>query len=450
MKINELPTPCYVIDEGRLEENLKILKNVEDRTGAHILLAQKCFSGFCEYPLIAEYISGTTASGLYEARLGYEEMASRFGRENHVYSPAYREEDMEELAGICDHIVFNSKAQLLKYKTVIDAANVAGNRGTALHSDAYSAGSTDISDYSSNEPSDVVSSAVNIRVNPDNNCILSDMHYRYSDKDCSSLDNGRKHNVSIGVRVNPECSTQEGHAIYDPCSPGSRMGIKLQDFDEEIMSMIDGIHFHTLCEQNSDDLEITLHAVEEKFGPYLHRLKWLNMGGGHHITRKDYDVERLIRLIKHMKETYDLEIYLEPGEAVALNAGYNVTKVLDIVKNDIPILILDTSAACHMPDVLEMPYRPPLKDSGEAGEKLFTYRLSCNTCLAGDVIGEYSFDHEIKVGDRLYFEDMAIYSMVKNNTFNGIPLPAIAAMDRNGDCRIIKEFGYEDFKMRLS
>ena len=381
MKIHELPTPCYVIDEGKLEDNLKILKTVQDRTKAKILLAQKCFSAFCEYDLIGRYISGTTASGLYEARLGHEEM----GKENHVYSPAYRPQDIKELCTICDHIIFNSKAQLMKYYPVA--------KEVALKT---------------------------------------------------------KKSVSLGVRINPECSTQKDHAIYDPCAAGSRMGIRACDMDDEIISHVDGLHFHTLCEQNSDDLETTLMAVEEKFAPYLHKVKWLNMGGGHHITRKDYDIERLIRLINHMKDTYDLDIYLEPGEAVALNAGYNVTTVLDIVKNDIDILILDTSAACHMPDVLEMPYRPPLKDSGEANEKKFTYRLSCNTCLAGDVIGDYSFDSQIKTGDRLYFEDMAIYSMVKNNTFNGIPLPSIAVMDRNGDCRIIKEFGYNDFKERLS
>ena len=381
MKINELPTPCYVIDEGKLEDNLKILHDVEEKTGAKILLAQKCFSAFYEYPLISKYISGTTASGLYEAKLGYEEMQ----KENHVFSPAYRQQDMEEILNICDHVIFNSKNQLLKYKDLVDKVNQSGNR-----------------------------------------------------------------KVSIGLRINPECSTQTDHAIYDPCAPGSRMGIRLSDFDDELADMVDGLHFHTLCEQNSDDLETTLKAVEEKFGKYLNKMNWLNMGGGHHITRDDYDIERLVRLVNHMKETYDLQIYLEPGEAVALNAGYLVTEVLDIVDNEIKTLVLDASASCHMPDVLEMPYRPPLKDSGEVGEKNYTYRLSSNTCLAGDVIGDYSFDKEIKIGDKLYFEDMAIYSMVKNNTFNGIPLPAIAAMDKEGNCMIIKEFGYEDFKGRLS
>ncbi len=381
MKLHELPTPVYVIDEGKLENNLKILRSVEEQTGARILLAQKCFSAFLEYPLIGKYISGTTASGLYEARLGYQEMQ----KENHVYAPAYKDDDMEELAVICDHIVFNSKAQL--------------------------------------------------------------MHHAQRARDIAKEHN---HHISLGVRVNPEISTQKDHEIYDPCGRGSRMGIRACDFDEEIAGMIDGIHFHTLCEQNSDDLETTLVEIEAKFGKYLHKMKWLNMGGGHHITRDDYDIDRLVRLIKHMRDTYDLQIYLEPGEAVALNAGYNVTQVLDKVKNDIEILILDTSAACHMPDVLEMPYRPPLRDAGEDGEKKYTYRLAGNTCLAGDVIGDYSFDHEVNVGDKLIFEDMAIYSMVKNNTFNGIPLPSIAAMDKDGECRIIKSFGYDDFKMRLS
>lgn len=380
MNIYELPTPCYVIDEGKLKKNLEILSMVEKKSGAHILLAQKCFSAYCEYPLIAQYISGVTASGLYEAKLGYEEMGRPFKKENHVFSPAYREEDIEEISMICDHIIFNSKAQLMKYKDVVKK-------------------------------------------------------------------NGK---ASIGIRINPECSTQTDHEIYDPCAKGSRMGVRISDFDEEILSNIDGIHFHTLCEQNSDDLETTLNAVENNFGKYLYHVKWINMGGGHHITREDYDVERLIRLINHIRETYGVEVYLEPGEAIALNAGYNITKVLDIVENDIKILILDTSAACHMPDVIEMPYRPPLKDSYDSGERAYNYRLSSNTCLAGDVIGDYSFDKEILVGDKLIFEDMAIYSMVKNNTFNGIPLPAIAVMDENGECRIIKEFGYEDFKGRLS
>ena len=379
MRIEELKTPCYVIDEKKLRENLEILAGVRQRTDCRILLAQKAFSCFYEYPLIGRYLDGTTASGLFEARLGREEM----NLENHVFSPAYRDQEFDETAGLCDHIVFNSFEQLRKYA-------------------------------------------------------------------------GRCQGKSVGLRINPECSTQEDHAIYDPCAPGSRLGVTAEKFEEavrrepELLDKLDGLHFHTLCEQNSDDLERTLAAVEEKFGRWLSGMKWLNMGGGHHITREDYDIPRLERCIRRAQETYGVCVYLEPGEAVALNAGYLVTEVLDVVENGIRTLILDASAACHMPDVLEMPYRPPLRDSGKAGEKPWTYRLSSYTCLAGDIIGDYSFDREVRPGDRLYFQDMAIYSMVKNNTFNGIPLPDIAVMDEKGDCRVIRSFGYEDFKGRLA
>ena len=385
MRMDQLPTPCYVVDEDRLEENLKILAGVMEETGCRILLAQKAFSAYGLYPLIGKYLNGTTASGLFEARLGRQEMAlhpelRERNLETHVFSAPYREDEFQEIAGLCDHVVFNSFAQLEKFR-----------------------------------------------------------------------DTARKMGAGIGLRINPECSTQEGHAIYDPCSPGSRLGITADQFSEEKLSGVEGLHFHTLCEQDADDLERTLDAVEEKFGRYLSlpQMKWLNFGGGHHITRKDYQIPLLIRCIRRIKERYGLQVYLEPGEAVALNAGYLLTRVLDVVENGgVSIAILDTSAACHMPDVLEMPYRPPLKDSGMPGEKAYTFRLAGPTCLAGDVIGGYSFDEPLKVGQELVFQDMAIYSMVKNNTFNGMPLPAIAFM-RQGECRIWKQFGYEDFKCRL-
>ena len=376
MKINELPTPCYVIDENIIEENCKVLADVMKKTGCHVLLAQKAFSNYALYPLIGKYLSGTTASGLYEARLGKEEM----GRENHVFAPAYKNEDMDELVKICDHIVFNSISQLEKHKE-------------------------------------------------------------------------KCRNVSIGIRVNPEFSTQNGHEIYDPCGKGSRLGVTANLLRNADLTGIDGLHFHTLCEQNSDDLKKTLDVVEEKFDFLLRKVKWVNFGGGHHITRKDYDVELLCDCITHIKEKYNVKVYIEPGEAVALNAGYFITTVLDKVKNSgITCLILDGSAACHMPDVLEMPYTPPLSEGSiiETPEKEFDYRLGGNTCLAGDIIGNYRFDHDVQIGERLTFGDMAIYSMVKNNTFNGIPLPSIYSMDRNGDCRLIKSFGYKDFKERLS
>lgn len=375
MRIDQIPTPAYVIDEAKLVNNLEILKSVQERTGCKVLLAQKAFSMYATYPLISQYLAGTTASGLYEAKLGREE----FGGEVHVFAPAFKDADLEEILEIADHIVFNSERQLRKH---VDKCRVAG--------------------------------------------------------------------VSVGLRINPECSTQGDHALYDPCAAGSRFGVRIDQFSEDLLDLVDGLHFHTLCEQNSDDLKTTLEAVEAKFGPYLHRIKWLNMGGGHHVTREDYDVELLISSIQHMQETYGLEVYIEPGEAIALNAGYLVTEVLDIVENGIETLVLDTSATCHMPDVLEMPYRPPLRNGFEAGEKEFTYRLSSNTCLTGDIVGDYSFEKPVEIGDKLYFEDMAIYSFVKNNTFNGIGLPSLVLMDKTGDCRIIKEFGYEDFKGRLS
>ena len=380
MKRDELRTPCYVVQEAKIRKNLEILRGICEDTGCRILLAQKAFSMYSLYPLIGEYLDGATASGLYEARLGYEEM----GKENHIFSPAYREDEMDEILTYCDHIIFNSPAQLRKYREKVKRA-------------------------------------------------------------------GR----SMGLRINPECSTQEGHAIYDPCAPFSRLGTTEEKFrsgmSEEDIASLDGLHFHTLCEQNADDLAKTLDAVEAKFGDVLHEMKWLNFGGGHHITRADYDRELLKECILRMKEKYGLEIYLEPGEAVALNAGLLITEVLEIAENGMEIAILDTSAACHMPDVLEMPYRPPLKNAGEPGDprKPYVYRLAGPTCLAGDVIGDYSFEVPLQRGSRLEFQDMAIYTMVKNNTFNGMKLPDIVLEKSDGTCVAVRAFGYEDFKSRL-
>ena len=370
----DIKTPCYIIDENRLIKNLEILNGVQKRTGAKILLAQKAFSCYHLYKLIGQYLSGTACSGLYEAKLGKEYM----GKENHIFSAAYREDEIDEIISLCDHIIFNSFSQLDKYR--------------------------------------------------------------------SKVINSRK---KIGLRINPEFSTQKEHEIYDPCSSKSRLGITEKNFRHNDLNGVSGIHFHTLCEQNSDDLKATLDVVEERFVKSLKNLEWINFGGGHHITRKDYDISTLERCIRLMQEKYGLKVYLEPGEAIALNAGYLVTKVLDISENDMPIAILDTSAACHMPDVLEMPYRPPLYGSGMPNEKKYTYRLGSQTCLAGDVIGEYSFDEPLNSGDTLVFEDMAIYTMVKNNTFNGMPLPEIMLYDKSGNLKTLKSFGYEDFKRRL-
>ena len=380
MKEAELHTPCYVIDRDRLEENLKVLRGVMDRTGCRILLAQKAFSCYAVYPLISQYLCGATSSGLFEARLCHEEMP---GRENHIFSPAFREEDMPEILNICDHIVFNSIRQLELY----------GRRA----------------------------------------------------KDAG---------LQVGLRINPQISTQPAeHAIYDPCAPGSRLGVTLEEFRKasaDTIGLLDGLHFHTLCEQNSDDLETTLNGFERQFREWLPQMKWVNFGGGHHITRADYDIPRLERCINRMKDGYGLQVYLEPGEAIALNAGYLHTQVLEVQHHTgaMDIAILDTSAACHMPDVLEMPYRPPLRDSGQPQEKKYTYRLGGPTCLSGDIIGEYSFDTPLKEGQTLIFEDMAIYSMVKNNTFNGMPLPAIY-LKQGSNYTLIKSFTYTDFKSRL-
>ena len=252
-----------------------------------------------------------------------------------------------------------------------------------------------------------------------------------------------------GIRINPECSTQE-HGIYDPCAAFSRLGVTEKEFREDLLEGVSGFHIHTLCEQDSDALEATIAVFEQKFGRYLSGMKWLNLGGGHHITRPGYDIERLVRILNRLRDTYKIQVYIEPGEAVALNTGYLVSEVVDRITNGMEIAILDTSAACHMPDVLEMPYRPGIIGAGNPGEKEYTYRLGGPSCLAGDVIGDYSFDEPLTIGDRLVFLDMAHYTMVKNNTFNGIALPSIAAIGQDRQVESVKNFGYEDFKMRLS
>ncbi|MGN1345997.1 MAG: carboxynorspermidine decarboxylase [Eubacteriales bacterium] len=375
-----LPTPCYVIDEEQLRKNGEILASLIRNTGCKILLAQKAFSNYDFYPLLSGYLSGSEASGLYEARLGAEEMP---GKEVHVFCAAYREDEFEELLCCADHIVFNSPGQLKKF-------------------------------------------------GPD----------------------AKKRGKSVGLRINPECSTQSGHEQYDPCAAGSRLGttraVWNREGSDELLSLLDGLHFHTLCEQDADALAVTLRAVEQAFGDLLPKMKWLNLGGGHHITREGYNTAELERLLLHVKQTWNLQVYLEPGEAVALNAGYLVSRVLDIVQNgEFRIAILDASAACHMPDVLEMPYTPPLCGAGSPEQFPYVYRLAGPTCLAGDVIGTYSFPAPLVPGDLLLFGDMAIYSTCKNNTFNGIPLPDIWKRQESGKLERLTKFGYEDFKGRL-
>ena len=371
--------PRYVIDEAALTRNLEILASVRERAGVKILLAQKAFSCFELYPLVAKYLDGATASGLFEARLAHEEMP---GKENHVFAPAFRAEDMPELLRVVNHIVFNSPRQVEKFGAQARAAG-----------------------------------------------------------------------VSVGLRVNPEVSVATTPA-YDPCRPGSRLGTTRAAWDEAATRAdfpLDGLHFHCLCEQGVEELRKVLAGFEEKFGDLLPQMKWVNFGGGHHITRADYDVDGLVALLLDFKRRHPhLTVYLEPGEAVALNAGTLEATVLEIHPPDsagVSNAILDVSAACHMPDVLEMPYTPRVTGADATGAHV--YRFGGPTCLAGDEIGTYRFPHPLAEGDAVVFEDMAIYSMVKNNTFNGMPLPSIAVRRIDGTVETLKAFGYADFKCRL-
>lgn len=377
--VRSVATPAYVVDLGALERNLKILGDVQARSGAKILLALKAFAAHSTFDLVRKYLRGTCASGIIEARLGRETM----GGEVHVYSPAYSDEDLRALLDVADHISFNSFDQWDRFRPVIEA---------------------------SGKP------------------------------------------IRCGLRINPEHSEVKV-ALYDPCSPMSRLGIPLSRFQEDKLDGITGLHFHTLCELNADALERTLEAVRRKFGRYIERMEWFNMGGGHHISRPDYDVEKLIGLIREFRADYPnlRDVYLEPGEAIALNAGVLVASVLDIVENPDPIAILDTSATAHMPDVLEMPYRPQIVGADEPGRLPYTYRLGGLTCLAGDVIGDYSFAEPLEIGSKLVFLDMAHYTMVKNTTFNGMKLPSIVLYrPEERRLEVVREFGYEDYKMRLS
>ena len=375
----DIKTPAYVIDEKALISNGKILKEIQEDTNAKILLALKCFSNFDLFPLLSNYLAGTEASGLFEARLGHEEMPNK---EVHVFSAAFRDDEFDELLKYADHIVFNSVNKLKKFGLI-----------------------------------------------------------------------AKKNNKEIGVRINPEFSTQIGHEIYDPCSKGSRLGITLDEWEremnDELINMLDGIHFHTLCQQNSIDLYNTLMEVDKKFSKYFKNIKWINFGGGHHITRYDYDIPLLKKCINHAKDKWHVDVYLEPGEGCVLNSGYLLTRVLDRFKsNDYNFIITDTSAACHMPDVIEMPYKPPLYKADLSDNKIKA-RLGGPTCLTGDVIGDYSFKELPNENDLLIFGDMALYTTVKNNTFNGMCLPNIYILKENNSLIKLTDFGYKDFKYRL-
>jgi carboxynorspermidine decarboxylase len=372
-----ISTPSYVLDQAAFHHNGEILKHVQDETGVRVILAQKAFSCFALYPTLRNYLAGTAASGLYEARLGAEE----FGNEVHVFSPAYRPAEMTELLKISDHLVFNSLSQWTRYREEVLTAE-------------------------------------------------------------------RK--VSAGIRINPEYAEAVAE-IYNPCAPGSRFGVLADLMNDYDLVGIEGIHFHTLCEQGPDALERTINHVIAKFDKYLQNMKWLNMGGGHLITSDFYDVEHLIRILKEVSARYPhLQLYLEPGEAISSGGGVLVGSIIDIVENGMQIAVMDVSATTQMPDVLEMPYRPDILGSGLPNEKKHTYRLGGPTCLAGDVIGDFSFDRPLKIGDRLIFQDMAHYTMVKNTTFNGVPLPSISIFREDGNLEVIREFDYETFRSRLA
>jgi carboxynorspermidine decarboxylase len=375
-----LPSPCFVVDEVAVEENLRVLARVQRESGARVLLALKAFSMFSLAPLVARYLSGTCASGLHEARLGREE----FGGEVHTFCAAFTERDLRQVLQISDHVVFNSFSQWNRFRAMALAAKE------------------------------------------------------------------RRPGLEFGLRVNPEHS--EGKvALYDPCAPGSRLGIPLSQFRPESLDGISGLHMHTLCEQDFPPLQRTVAAFEERFGPFIRRMKWINFGGGHHITRSDYQVDELIDMLVRFRERHGVQLYLEPGEAIAYHCGVLVSEVLDLTWNGVAQAILDTSATCHMPDVIEMPYRAQVIGAGESGEHAHNYRLGGQTCLAGDVLGDYSFPEPLRVGQRLMFEDMAYYTMVKTTTFNGINLPAIAIWNSDtGEIRVVREFGYDDFRGRLS
>ncbi|WP_288907669.1 carboxynorspermidine decarboxylase [uncultured Desulfovibrio sp.] len=395
-----VPTPCFVLDADRLRANAAVLDQVQQRTGARILLALKGFAAWATFPLLSRFkgtgpLWGACASSVDEARLARE----AFGGEVHAFAAAWNAREMAELLPLTDHLVFNSTAQWRQFRPAI-----------AMHNQS-----------------------------------------RCPDR-----------RIQCGLRINPEHS-EGAAAIYDPCAPGSRLGIRRKDFDPTALEGISGLHFHTLCEQNADALQRTLAAVEEKFGPWLSQCRWINMGGGHHITRPDYDLDLLCRLLTDWRDRYQAQIYLEPGEAVALNAGWLTATVLDVVQADMPVAILDLGVPCHMPDVLEMPYRPNVlflaedglpSRAGLPGKQAWTCRLAGKSCLAGDVAGEYSFSAPLLPGQRLAFEDMAIYSMVKTTTFNGLRLPSIGICEADAaggqGFRLLRQFGYEDFKGRLS
>ncbi len=375
---NAIPSPCYVMEERRLRDNLALIKSVKERAGVNIILAFKAFALWKSFPIVREYIPYSTASSKYEARLAFEEMGSLA----HTYSPAYTEADFPDILKYSSHITFNSLSQFRRFYPMVKSF---------------------------------------------------------------------KGHVSCGLRINPEYSEVETQ-LYNPCAPGSRMGVVSDLLGDKLPEGVEGLHFHTLCEGSSFDLEKTLEVVEKRFARFLPHIKWLNMGGGHLMTRKGYDTEHLIALLRSFKAKYpNLEIIMEPGSAFAWQTGFLLTTVVDIVENHgIKTAIIDASFTCHMPDCLEMPYKPAIRNATDAVEGKPTYRIGGNSCLSGDYMGDWSFDEPLKVGDKIIFEDMIHYTIVKTSMFNGIPHPSLALWSKDDELIIYKTFGYEDYKTRNS
>ena len=377
LNYKKLPSPSYVCHMTRLKSNLTLLNHVSEVSGAKVILALKGFAMWSTFDMVSEYLSGATASGLHEAKLAREKMNG----EVHTYAPAFKEEEIEEIALVSDHLVFNTPSQLLKFAPIVK------------------------------------------KINPE---------------------------LSISLRVNPEVSSSPVD-LYNPCGLYSRLGTTKKNFDEAVLPYLDGLNFHALCEQDVDALEAVLEVFEANFGTYIDGLKYVNFGGGHHITKQGYDVERLVTVIKDFRARHNnIIVYLEPGEAVGWETGELVSTVLDVLHNGMDIAILDTSAEAHMPDTLAMPYRAEVRGAAEAGVKKYTYRLGGNTCLAGDIMGDYSFDRPLEIGDKVIFEDQIHYTFVKNTTFNGMKLPSLVLVHEDGTVETVRSFGYEDYKMRLS
>lgn len=375
----QIPSPCYIMEEELLRNNLSLIRSVADRSGVEIILAFKSFGMWRSFPIFREYIGHSTASSLYEARLALEE----FGSKAHTYSPAYTLEDFPEIMKCSSHITFNSLTQYSRFYPMI-------------------------------------------------------------------VEDGNR--ISCGLRVNPEYSEVETD-LYNPCAPGTRFGVIADQLPEILPDGIEGFHCHCHCESSSYELERSLQHLESKFSHWFSQLKWLNLGGGHLMTRKDYDVNHLISLLTELRKRYpNLHIILEPGSAFTWQTGVLTSEVVDVVENHgIRTAILDVSFTCHMPDCLEMPYQPTVRGA-EIGsyDKGYVYRLGGNSCLSGDYIGSWTFDHELQLGERIVFEDMIHYTMVKTTMFNGIHHPAIALWSKKGRAEIFKVFTYEDYRDRMS